>query len=513
MVVLGMIAASASALVAYHFVGSADDGSEIDALAGPELCGLESGIWFNAKEPLEWRRLAGRPVVLEFWASWCPNCLKHIRHVNALQRRFADRGLVVIGVTEDDAATAFAFSRKYDIEYAVCAGQRAKGIDVLPTTLLVNGRGRVVHRTSGAGDHSKLVEKLKRLPVLSAPDVLQKGALHGFVDARPASARGFDVAALAIEMDDYVLPRIEAGKPLDMPAEIRRLFEFYHRNMPTPSWAGDACCRDDVFRYVFYLRDRLAHHGLQEGSEQLRTELRKLCEAPDPKWTIRSALAMAAGKTLPSEPGTIKLLSDWLESEKNPVVCFRLERSLEWLDPTRKRLEPAVSLLKQAQAEHGTAKQKRTLLPEDLREYEEYVADIDAVFDASEPDELIRRFERDYDTYRESTRRGVLIRYFILDGCVSVLFAQRPLSREDRCRLERWLYSLFTTEEPDWSLRLTIWLTFHQIAIDSNSECLERSKILSAVEDRIRREPVRDVRAYIELGRMELLGIDKDSSE
>ena len=43
----------------------------------------------------------GKVVVLDFWASWCAPCRRSIPWLNAMQRKYADEGLVVIGVNED----------------------------------------------------------------------------------------------------------------------------------------------------------------------------------------------------------------------------------------------------------------------------------------------------------------------------------------------------------------------------------------------------------------------------
>lgn len=52
----------------------------------------------------------GRPMIVEFWASWCGPCRMAFPHLSGLARKFKDKGLAVVGVCmEDDvAATRWA---------------------------------------------------------------------------------------------------------------------------------------------------------------------------------------------------------------------------------------------------------------------------------------------------------------------------------------------------------------------------------------------------------------------
>ncbi len=62
----------------------------------PDLDGQEVSL-------SEWR---GCVVIVEFWASWCPPCLASARHLDALQERYEDRGLVVLGVSLDSTRSS-----------------------------------------------------------------------------------------------------------------------------------------------------------------------------------------------------------------------------------------------------------------------------------------------------------------------------------------------------------------------------------------------------------------------
>lgn len=473
---------------------------------GKNYCAFDSGVWFNVEKPLDWPALKGRPVLLEFWASWCASCLKQIPRFNGLQRRYADRGLIVIGVSKEAAPKAYAYSRQYNIEYAVCAEQEFHGIDALPTTLLLDGRGNVIYKAVGELQTAALRLKLEDLPVLSARGLLRKGAMHGYVNDRPEFARGYDEAAFKVEIEDF-LARLEAGQAQDIPSEVERLFGYYHRNLPSENWSGDDGCRDALVSSILYLRDRFRHHGRQEGIGQLRRELPRLLMQHDPDWVLRSSLATIAGKTLAKSPATIELLEEWCEVEKNPVIKFHLTRSLEWLDESRTPYVPPDSAFERAQADYAFARQNwknRVFgLPKDLAEYENYVKDTESAFESKSPAELIARFRRDYDRHRGRGRRDVLVRYYILENA-RALGATRPMAPEEKCRLEKWLFSVFKGDEPDWAIRRKGWLSFWR----DGFHCLDKSEVLPILEDRIRDEEVRDVRAYLEFGRMEMLGIE-----
>lgn len=112
----------------------------------------------------------GRPMIINFWARWCPPCRVEIPELVALQRRKI--GVDVIGINiESDPAPVRDFGRAYDINYPVLL-TRAPGIDLmrslgnsqagLPFTVVLNKQGNVVASRMGAMTRAQLDAAVER---------------------------------------------------------------------------------------------------------------------------------------------------------------------------------------------------------------------------------------------------------------------------------------------------------------------------------------------------------------
>jgi len=107
---------------------------------------------FLGPEPVN----AGKPVLLEFWATWCPPCRESIPRLNELHAKYKDRGLVIIGVTEESAGVIRKFQRATPMDYAVATDSGGKlnrkmGVDGIPHAFLADASGKVLwagHPTS-----------------------------------------------------------------------------------------------------------------------------------------------------------------------------------------------------------------------------------------------------------------------------------------------------------------------------------------------------------------------------
>ena len=103
-----------------------------------------------ARKLSHWR---GRPLLVNFWATWCAPCRREIPLLEKLLAEGAANHLQVVGVAVDDRAAALKYARDMHIDYPVLVGGESAGLaaidafgmaDALPFTVFADAKGRIV---------------------------------------------------------------------------------------------------------------------------------------------------------------------------------------------------------------------------------------------------------------------------------------------------------------------------------------------------------------------------------
>ena len=125
-------------------------------------------------ETLELSVLRSRGLVLiDFWATWCQPCLAALPEIESLHRRYASRGLAVVGISIDgprNYAKVRPFGARLGLTFPIVLDpegrlQESFGVIAVPTSILVDSSGTVVLATQGyrPGEGARLGAAIERL--------------------------------------------------------------------------------------------------------------------------------------------------------------------------------------------------------------------------------------------------------------------------------------------------------------------------------------------------------------
>ena len=149
--VAGAAAVGGAGLAWWKFQPHAMEAGAEQALWGMEFERPEGGV-------VALKSFSGKPLLLNFWATWCPPCVEELPMLNAFYREHAAKGWQVLGLAIDQPSAVRKFLARLPLEFPVgLAG--LGGTDLgrslgnltggLPFTVVLGGEGRVLHRKMG----------------------------------------------------------------------------------------------------------------------------------------------------------------------------------------------------------------------------------------------------------------------------------------------------------------------------------------------------------------------------
>ena len=112
-------------------------------------------------ETVSLEQYRGQIVLLDFWATWCPPCRESIPELVALQGKYREKGLIVLGISMDDPnktsnSDLAAFKNRFKINYQILRATSevlrayfGQGSISIPTMFFINREGEIVEKRVG----------------------------------------------------------------------------------------------------------------------------------------------------------------------------------------------------------------------------------------------------------------------------------------------------------------------------------------------------------------------------
>ncbi|MCQ8105197.1 TlpA family protein disulfide reductase [Methylomonas sp. SURF-2] len=150
MLLVAALALSAGMLLQQKakLAGAADARSPALQFGFPDLDG-------QIQDVAQWR---GKILLVNFWATWCPPCLREIPQFIKWQREYRDRDLQIVGIALDDQSSVAEYLRQMKVNYPMLIAGDEGGalayrlgniINAVPFSVVVDRQGRIVHRQPG----------------------------------------------------------------------------------------------------------------------------------------------------------------------------------------------------------------------------------------------------------------------------------------------------------------------------------------------------------------------------
>lgn len=160
-------------LVRYEHVQASLDNPQYTAamaqLATDDEHRAKADFTLTDLEGRQWtlKSLRGKVVLVNFWATWCPPCRKELPDLQALSQRFADEGLVVLAISDEDEGKVKPFIEKQKVTYTVLLDPGHKvadefAVDGVPKTFIYDRDGKLVAQAIDMRTRKQFLEMLDK---------------------------------------------------------------------------------------------------------------------------------------------------------------------------------------------------------------------------------------------------------------------------------------------------------------------------------------------------------------
>ena len=151
--------------------------AEDDAAADAKAAGKTAPLNFTIKDmngvDVKLAAFKGKPIVLNFWATWCGPCRAEIPSLVELQKKYSDEGqdVVILGISVDDpVAKLKPYAAQMKMNYPVLVGNGRQDIQDafgplwgIPVTVFIGRDGMIAKKHSGIASKEQFEQEIKAL--------------------------------------------------------------------------------------------------------------------------------------------------------------------------------------------------------------------------------------------------------------------------------------------------------------------------------------------------------------
>ena len=160
-----------ASLVKYEHMSAASDNRQFAAamakLEADDAVREKADFTLADLQGKPWRLqdLRGKVVLVNFWATWCPPCRKEMPDLQSLYERFKDQGLVVLSISDEDAAKVTPFIAERKISYPVLLDPGRKvnelfRVEGIPKSFVYDRAGKLAAQSIDMRTQKQFLEML-----------------------------------------------------------------------------------------------------------------------------------------------------------------------------------------------------------------------------------------------------------------------------------------------------------------------------------------------------------------
>ena len=158
-------------LVRYEGVKATSDDPQFKAamakLEADDAWRAKADFTLNDLDGKSWtlRDLRGKVVLVNFWATWCPPCRKEMPDLDALYKKFKDRGLVILAIDDEEVGKIKPYLAEHPVAYPILLDPGRKTnevfrIDGIPKSFVYNREGKLVAQSIDMRTQKQFLEML-----------------------------------------------------------------------------------------------------------------------------------------------------------------------------------------------------------------------------------------------------------------------------------------------------------------------------------------------------------------